>query len=139
MILAESNLKLAELEAEQLTGATANLIYRANITEKTRDIDGVAQTFYTFDEYRTVAAFDEGMELTEAWAGYIVARDKERTAARVRAERDELLAASDKYILSDIPTETTKTVWKEYRQSLRDIPENDGFPYNVVFPTKPKR
>ena len=27
----------------------------------------------------------------------------------------------------------------EYRQALRDLPEQEGFPYNVVWPTKEKK
>nr|DAT00194.1 MAG TPA: tail assembly chaperone protein [Caudoviricetes sp.] len=27
--------------------------------------------------------------------------------------------------------------WAIYRQRLRDIPQQEGFPFNVVWPTKP--
>lgn len=27
--------------------------------------------------------------------------------------------------------------WAKYRQELRDLPEQDGFPFNIVFPTPP--
>lgn len=27
--------------------------------------------------------------------------------------------------------------WSEYRQSLRDIPNQEEFPWNIIFPTKP--
>ena len=34
-------------------------------------------------------------------------------------------------------TAAKKTKWTEYRQALRDIPEQSGFPNNVVWPIKP--
>ena len=31
----------------------------------------------------------------------------------------------------------TKDKWAPYRQALRDVPEKEGFPFNVVWPEKP--
>lgn len=53
-------------------------------------------------------------------------------SAKVRAERDELLAASDSMALADRITDE----WRTYRQALRDLPAAEGFP-DVVFPTPP--
>jgi len=52
--------------------------------------------------------------------------------AKVRAERDKLLAASDSMALADRITDE----WRTYRQSLRDLPAAEGFP-DVTFPTPP--
>jgi hypothetical protein len=54
------------------------------------------------------------------------------SATKVRAERDELLAASDSMALADRITDE----WRTYRQALRDLPQADGFP-SVVFPVVP--
>jgi hypothetical protein len=54
------------------------------------------------------------------------------TATRVRAQRDELLAASDSMALADRITDE----WRTYRQALRDLPQAEGFP-DVAFPTPP--
>ena len=51
----------------------------------------------------------------------------------VRAKRNKLLAQSDVYALSDRIT----VDWTTYRQALRDITDQDGFPTNVTWPTKP--
>ena len=52
----------------------------------------------------------------------------------VRARRDELLAASDSKVWPDhVPDD-----WRTYRQALRDIPEQSGFPTNVTWPVKPE-
>ena len=53
-------------------------------------------------------------------------------SAKVRAERDALLAASDHMALADRITDE----WRTYRQSLRDLPAQSGFP-DVNFPVAP--
>jgi len=55
------------------------------------------------------------------------------TEAQVRAERDALLVASDTMALADRITDA----WRTYRQALRDIPDQSGFPTNVVWPVGP--
>ena len=55
------------------------------------------------------------------------------TEAEVRAERDELLAASDTMALADRITDA----WRTYRQALRDVPDQSGFPTNITWPVKP--
>ena len=50
-------------------------------------------------------------------------------AAQKRAERDALLAQTDKYMLSDFPiTEKKLAQYKAYRQYLRDLPASWSFP-----------
>ena len=53
---------------------------------------------------------------------------------QVREERDRLLAETDYLALSDV---TKSDAWKTYRQNLRDIPAQSGFPNSVTYPTKP--
>ena len=57
-----------------------------------------------------------------------------RAAARVREERNRLLAETDYLALSDV---TMSSAWTTYRQNLRDIPAQSGFPNSVTYPTKP--
>ena len=77
--------------------------------------------------------------------------------ADVRAKRDELLKASDERMCLDrinlSPSTGTTFVswleflkglasaiggaWAQYRQALRDIPAQPGFPYSVEFPKPP--
>ena len=59
-----------------------------------------------------------------------------REAARVREERNALLAETDYLALSDV---TMSDAWKTYRQNLRDIPAQSGFPNSVTYPTKPSK
>ena len=53
----------------------------------------------------------------------------------IRETRNELLTECDWTQLSDIPTET-KSIWSEYRQSLRDITSQTN-PFNITWPVKP--
>jgi len=53
----------------------------------------------------------------------------------VRNQRDSLLAATDWTALSDV---TLSEAWTTYRQALRDIPAQSGFPASVTWPTKPE-
>jgi len=58
----------------------------------------------------------------------------DRVAVEVRAERDALIKATDFYALSDVVMTTEMTA---YRQALRTLPEQEGFPNTVTFPTAP--
>jgi hypothetical protein len=53
-------------------------------------------------------------------------------ACAIRAERDKRLAATDFYMLQDAPASPMGVA--EYRQALRDITEQEGFPDNVIWP-----
>ena len=58
------------------------------------------------------------------------------TPEEVRVERKRLLAASDWTQLTDAPVD--QAAWAVYRQALRDVPQQAGFPDNVVWPVKPE-
>ena len=56
-------------------------------------------------------------------------------AASVRSERGALLAQSDWTQVADAPVDAT--VWATYRQALRDITDQAGFPNDINWPTQP--
>lgn len=56
-------------------------------------------------------------------------------AATVRSERDGLLGQSDWTQVADAPVDAT--VWATYRQALRDITDQAGFPNDINWPTQP--
>ena len=62
--------------------------------------------------------------------------DRERAAWRMRAERDRRLADTDWTQLPDI-AEATKLRWQDYRQALRDVTTQPGFPEQIKWPTPP--
>ncbi len=52
----------------------------------------------------------------------------------IRKTRNNLISKSDWMACSDV---IMSDEWKEYRQALRDIPEQKGFPHSVDWPTQP--
>lgn len=52
----------------------------------------------------------------------------------VRDKRNALLAETDWWAVSDRTMAQTET---DYRQALRDVPQQEGFPFDVTWPTKP--
>ena len=59
-------------------------------------------------------------------------------AANIRARRNILLSASDwTHMVSDRTVEN-QAAWATYRQQLRDITLQDGFPNEVTWPTEPE-
>lgn len=59
----------------------------------------------------------------------------EQQASNVRTERNSRLAACDWTQVADSPVD--KVVWATYRQSLRDISSQPGFPWEITWPTSP--
>lgn len=57
-------------------------------------------------------------------------------AAGVRSQRDSLLAASDWTQVPDAPVD--QAAWRTYRQALRDVTTQSGFPHEVTWPVKPE-
>ena len=64
-----------------------------------------------------------------------VAADNTALASTERATRDDLLKATDHYGLSDVTMTDAMTA---YRQALRDVPQQAGFPQTITWPTKPE-
>jgi len=65
-------------------------------------------------------------------------RPIEAVSDEMRAYRNHLLLDSDWSQLTDAPlTQEQVQLWQGYRQALRNLPEQSGFPYNVIFPTIP--
>lgn len=56
-------------------------------------------------------------------------------ARNARAIRDAKLAASDWTQLADTPADSA--AWAVYRQALRDITEQEGFPCDITWPVEP--
>jgi hypothetical protein len=98
----------------------------------------------TVTRYQT--AFKDGVEQDAQgrwlWKWSISEMDDDAKAAKdaeaaksVRADRDKRLAECDWTQLSD--SQVDKAVWATYRQELRDVPAQTGFPYDITWPSKP--
>jgi hypothetical protein len=57
-------------------------------------------------------------------------------AAAMRKQRDEKLAECDWTQVEDAPVD--KAAWATYRQALRDVTAQEGFPWTVEWPSKPQ-
>ena len=63
---------------------------------------------------------------------------EEELTDKVRRQRNRLIQATDFYLMPDYPsTEECKKEVMAYRQALRDITEQEGFPREVKFPDMP--
>lgn len=98
----------------------------------------------TTTRYQT--AYKNGVEQDAngkwVWAWHIAELDEEAKAAKdaeqaaaVRATRDQRLFESDWTQLADAPVD--QVVWATYRQSLRNLSEQPGFPWDITWPVKP--
>lgn len=55
-----------------------------------------------------------------------------------RTKRNQLLSETDVYMIVDYPiSEANLQKMKKYRQALRDLPAQPGWPRNIVWPEKP--
>jgi hypothetical protein len=70
----------------------------------------------------------------EQEAAYKSMKDAEQAKA-AREDRTRRLSATDWTQLADAPVD--KTAWATYRQALRDVPAQAGFPWNVQWPDTP--
>jgi hypothetical protein len=61
---------------------------------------------------------------------------RDRAAAAARQKRNGLLAASDWTQLPDVPIDAS--AWRTYRQALRDVPSQPGWPYDLNWPSEPE-
>ena len=67
--------------------------------------------------------------------------DIKKQSATIRSIRNGLLAQSDVYVLADrwaAMNAEQQAAWATYRQALRDVPQQAGFPWEVQWPTKPE-
>lgn len=92
---------------------------------------------YSYTTYEARMALPDGApdSAADLWAQKIKAVDFWAAATAVRKERDRLLLACDWAVLPDAKTE--RTAWETYRQALRDVPEQAGFPYAIDWPIRP--
>lgn len=119
--------------------------FYANITPATI-VDpqtGAQESGYEYDVYSIPIVTRPDLETdiaanTADWLAMAIADEHSRLSSEIRAARDALLAETDYIMRDDYPATTEyKQQIAEYCNSLRDIPEQDGFPYTVTWPVKP--
>jgi len=98
--------------------------------------DGVEQQsdgkWYT--KYILGPVFTDGETTAAAQEAAYKAQKNTEQAKNVRASRDTLIAKTDWTQCADISA-AVKAQWVPYRKALRDVPQQAGFPFNVIWPT----
>lgn len=62
--------------------------------------------------------------------------ETEFQAQRIRTQRTLTLQSTDWTQLADSPV--NKELWATYRQALRDMPDQEGFPWDIAWPSQPE-
>jgi len=119
-------------EGPQATGGT---VYQYSQASGVEQVDGKWYTKYILGPVFLDQAVD-GVTTTaaEQEATYKAQKDAEQ-AKSVRATRDAKLAECDWTQVADAPVD--KTVWATYRQALRDVTAQEGFPWTIEWPEQP--
>jgi hypothetical protein len=81
---------------------------------------------------KKVAFTEADVAFMEAEQAETLARAPVLAASNARQERNALLAATDYAALTDVTLSAEMTT---YRQALRDVPEQEGFPHVINWPT----
>lgn len=97
--------------------------------------DEQPEGYITVEEWEHARAAEEAAAEAARLAEY---NSTAARAARLRTERDARLVASDKYVLVDYPIspEELEAV-KTYRQALRDLPAQEGAPWDGGYELTP--
>jgi len=115
-------------EGPQATGGT---VYQYSQRDGVEQIEGKWYTKYilgpVFTDGETTAAEQE--------AAYKAMKDAEQ-AKSVRTTRGEKLKECDWTQVADAPVD--QAAWATYRQALRDVTAQTGFPWTVEWPTQPE-
>lgn len=118
-----------QLTAELLDSMGADVVFEGAQAQPTRYQvgfrDGVEQVNGKWYTKYSVADMDqEAKDALDA-----------KQAALIRSQRTQKLAESDWTQVADAPVD--KAAWAVYRQALRDVTTQTGFPWEVTWPAQP--
>ena len=115
-------------EGPQATGGT---VYQYSQAAGVEQVDG---KWYTKHILGPVFTDTEESSAAEQEAAYKAMKDAEQ-AKSVRTSRSEKLKDSDWTQLADSTAD--KDAWAAYRQALRDVTAQQGFPWTIDWPVQP--
>lgn len=122
------------LEGPQATGGT---VYQYSQASGVEQIEGKWYTKHILGPIftdRPATDTEPAQTALEQEVAYKASKDAEQ-AKSVRASRDAKLAECDWTQVADAPVD--KSVWATYRQALRDITAQSGFPWTITWPDAP--
>jgi len=124
-------------EGAQATGGT---VYQYSQASGVEQIDGKWYTKHILGPVFTDTAATEtepAKTAAENEAAYKATKDAEQ-AKSVRTTRDTKLAECDWRVIKAAETATTlDAAWATYRQALRDVTTQSGFPWTITWPDAP--
>ena len=127
------------LEGPQASGGDHYQYSQYAGVEQINDAHGAGKwyTKYILGPVFTDTTAEDGTVTTAAEheAAYKAMKDEEQAKA-VRQQRGEKLKETDWTQVADAPVD--KAAWATYRQALRDVTAQAGFPWNVEWPTQPE-
>jgi hypothetical protein len=122
-----------------LEGPQATTIppYQYSVRSGVEEVNGQWFTKYIAGPVFTDYTDDEAVVHTaaEQYEAYCFTKDADQGKA-VRADRNKRLADCDWTQLPDSPAD--HEAWAAYRQELRDVTAQEGFPWEVVWPEEPQ-
>ena len=121
-------------EGPQATGGT---VYQYSQASGVEQVDGKWYTKHILGPVFPDRAASEGQPAqtaAEQETAYKAMKDAEQ-AKSVRTQRTQLLNDSDWTQIADSTAD--KTAWATYRQALRDITAQSGFPWTITWPNDP--
>ena len=77
---------------------------------------------------------DEIAEITSIQDASRSAIERERRDMKLATEVDPIAGNALRWVALD---SETQALWATYRQALLDVPQQDGFPNDIAWPTKP--
>ena len=121
-------------EGPQASGGT---VYQYSMRQGVEQLEGKWYTKYILGPVftdTTATATQPAKTAAENEAAYKAMKDAEQ-AANVRRNRTEKLKDCDWTQIADSTAD--KTAWATYRQALRDITSQAGFPWTITWPETP--
>jgi hypothetical protein len=118
-------------EGPQATGGT---VYQFSMRQGVEQIGGKWHTKYVLGPIFTD---NEDATAAEQEAVYKAQKDAEQ-AKSVRDQRDQKLKDTDWRVIKALESSQLQDFnWAAYRQALRDIPSQAGFPWDIQWPVEP--
>lgn len=121
-------------EGPQATGGT---VYQYSQAAGVEQIEGKWYTKHILGPVftdRPATDTEPAQTAAEQEAAYKAMKDAEQ-AKSIRATRGEKLKDCDWTQVADAPVD--KEVWAAYRQALRDVTGQEGFPWTITWPEQP--
>jgi hypothetical protein len=118
--------------------ASGGNVYQYSQAAGVEQVDGKWYTKYILGPVftgRPATDTEPAQTAAEQEAAYKAMKDEEQ-AKSVRTLRNDKLKECDWTQITDATVD--KEVWATYRQALRDVTAQEGFPWNVVWPTQPE-